>query len=364
MKTLVRLLANLLRQIANQMELLGILYSKERRYKTNLSFFKRVRAWRMGYLSDTYVQYFGNGEKNVNRYISDYDRWKRAPRLNERYGIVLTDKMMFNDYFQKFEHIIPKIFFEVSKGRLIDFSKEPDNVLPIDKLWTILADVKLMILKPKLGYGGLSITKLSYVDPTHIGMGDKTIPKTEFETIIKGLDDYYISQFITQKGYANKIYPHSSNTIRILTIFDVDQNKAWIAAASHRFGVLGTGVVDNWNSGGASASVDIHTGKLGFVAVNPKGGSLQFSEVHPDTKVQMKGVSIENWDKIREGILEMARFCHFCPFIGWDILPCGDTFYVLEGNDSPDVHTIQIHAPILDFAPNRAFFAKNGIKKE
>ncbi len=52
----------------------------------------------------------------------------------------------------------------------------------------------------------------------------------------------------------------------------------------------------------------------------------------------------------------MANHYKFCPYIGWDVAVTENHFWVLEANDSPDVHILQIHEPLFKNQENRAFY--------
>ena len=343
-----------LRRFIDLLEIYGVLWSKERRYKSDLSLFKRFRAWRLGFLSDSYVQYFQDGgEKNVDTYLTDYQRWRYVPRINAKYGIVLADKFLFRNYFQQFKQHIPEIFFFTQERKLFtpDFSEANFN----DVVQLAKSKGKL-ILKPRSGFGGRGIIKVVFSD----GQFEVNKQKHSDESFLKfltTLDGYLFTEFATQEGYAYKIYPNAVNSLRILTVIDPDTHKARIAGISHRFGSDTTGAVDNWTSGGISAAVDVRTGILGKCAQNPKGKDLLWLSAHPDTNEPITGIQIPNWPFVVSQVLAMAEACKYCPYIGWDIAVSADTFWVLEANDSPDVHIIQIHEPLFTSAENRRFYS-------
>lgn len=347
-----------LRRFIDLLEIYGVLWSKERRYTSDLSFSKRLRAWRLGFLSDSYVQYFQeNGEKDVHLYLTDYQRWRYVPRINAKYGIVLADKFLFRNYFQQFSRHIPEIFFFTQQGKL--FTPEFTETT-FEAALTLGKAQGKMILKPRSGFGGRGIIKVVYENGQFI-VNRKAHTDEEFLKFMKSLDGYLFTQFATQEGYAYKIYPNAVNSLRILTVIDPDTHQARIAGISHRFGSDTTGAVDNWTSGGISAAVDVETGILGKAAQNPKGKEIIWLSAHPDTKEQITGVQIPNWPFVVSQVLAMANACKYCPYIGWDIAVSSDTFWVLEANDSPDVHIIQIHEPLFAAPENKRFYSFHNV---
>ncbi len=74
---------------------------------------------------------------------------------------------------------------------------------------------------------------------------------------------------VQQHAYAAAIYPHSANTIRILTAWDYDRKDIFVAAAAHRFGSsLADGVeaVGGW---GLGVGIDSHPGEWGRGSAAP-----------------------------------------------------------------------------------------------
>jgi hypothetical protein len=356
--SLFRNMIRRMRRFIDLLEIYGVLWSKERRYTSELSFFKRLRAWRLGFLSDSYVQYFReNGEKNVELFLTDYQRWRYVPRINAKYGIVLADKFLFRNYFQNFSQHIPEIFFFTQDGKLFT----PDFTEASFETVVELARAKgKMILKPRSGFGGRGIIKVVFSNG-HFVVNKHLHTEESFLKFLKTLDGYLFTQFATQEGYAYKIYPNAVNSLRILTVIDPDTHMARIAGISHRFGSDTTGAVDNWTSGGISAAVDVKTGIMGKCAQNPKGKDLLWLSAHPDTKEPITGVQIPNWPFVVSQVLAMANACKYCPYIGWDIAVSADTFWVLEANDSPDVHIIQIHEPLFSSPENRRFYSYHNV---
>jgi hypothetical protein len=342
-----------LRRFIDLIEILGVLWMKEKRYKSSLGFVKRLRAWRLGFLSDSYIQYFPTGDSSrYQLFLSDFQRWYYVPRINAKYGIILADKLLFYKNFDKFKKNIPEVFFLVKSGKLL--SIEFLNV-EVGSLISLIRKHKKLILKPRSGFGGRGILKAT-LDDDVLFLNDTAHTEQSFVEFVLSLNDYLVCQFATQKGYANEIYPEAVNTLRILTVIDPISMEARIAGLAHRFGSKTTGHVDNWTGGGLSAAVNLETGQLGECAQNPQGRPVKWIERHPDTGVAIKGTSIPEWENITIGILKMANHYKFCPYIGWDVAVTENSFWVLEANDSPDVHILQIHEPLFKKPQNRSFY--------
>ncbi len=336
----------------------GILFSKEKRYKTKLGLFQRMGYWRKGFLSDSAIQYFGEeGDSKYRDFMSDSQRWMKVPVINAKYGIVLADKLMFNDYFDRFsEHLAP-IFFYVRNNKLFTDKFVPQNIQDFLALMKVQKDV---IIKPKSGYGGLGIFLFQYKDQQY-WVNQEPIEEGKIESWLLSLHDYIVMEKIVQTGYAHKIFPQTVNTIRLVTMLDPITGEVHLGGAAQRFGGINTIPADNWTSGGLSAALDMETGMIGNCAINPKGKPLEWIEKHPDSGEQISGIEVPNWNSVCNKIKEIARFCHFCPYIGWDLVVNKEGFVILEANDSPDVHILQIHEPLIATEKNKSFFKHYGV---
>jgi hypothetical protein len=355
---LIKGLIKRIRRFSEFIEILGILWSKERRYSARLGFFKKLRAWRLGFLSDSYVQYFPTGDDSTHKeFLSDFQRWYYVPRINAKYGIVLADKLLFHKIFDQYHEHIPKIYYLIKDSKLYstDFIQHENS-----ELVDLLKEKQQLILKPRIGFGGRGIVKATYLKNQFL-VGNKILSSDEFILYALNLDNYIVCQFIQQDGYANEIYPESVNTLRILTVIDPITQHARLASVAHRFGSSTTGHVDNWTSGGLSADVDCNLGILGRCARNPQGRDLIWLSNHPDTNVAISGRVIPNWATVRARILAMAEFYKFCPYIGWDVAVTDKSFWIIEANDSPDVHILQIHTPLFRSIQNLKFYRFNKV---
>lgn len=349
-----------IRRFTELIEILGILWSKEKRYSASIGFFKKLRAWRLGFLSDSYVQYFPTGDDSAHHtFLTDFQRWYYVPRINAKYGIVLADKLLFYKSFDKYHQYIPKVFFVIKDNKLYS---EDFIQCEFTKLIEVLREEQQLIFKPRIGFGGRGIIKARHFN-NQFKVNDAFFSADEFTAYVLKLDNYIVCQFIQQDGYANEIYPGSVNTLRILTVIDPKTQRARIASIAHRFGSSTTGHVDNWTSGGLSAAVESNSGELGKCAKNPKGKDLIWVGAHPDTNVAISGKVIPNWAGIRELVLNMAESYKFCPYIGWDVAVSLEGFWIIEANDSPDVHILQIHEPLFKSAENLEFYRFHKVLK-
>jgi hypothetical protein len=156
-----------------------------------------------------------------------------------------------------------------------------------------------------------------------------------------------VTEFVHQAGYSRRIFPDSTNTIRILTMRDPETQRSFVATAVHRFGNSKSAPVDNWTAGGLSAKVDIETGTLSKAVTYPRASSLEWYQSHPETGERIEGVVIPGWQNVIARILAAADAYDFLSYVGWDVVIRDNGFSVLEGNNYTGVESIQVHGGLL-----------------
>ena len=125
---------------------------------------------------------------------------------------------------------------------------------------------------------------------------------------------------------------------------DNEKNCADLLYAMHRFGTSRSQFVDNVSSGGIFAQIDIETG------VMTKAKTLFTSDytskgfcTHPDTKSQIEGVKIPNWEEIVDRLLYAHQCFPYYKFFAWDVTidEKGEP-WILEINRGSDLNSQSI----------------------
>jgi len=152
--------------------------------------------------------------------------------------------------------------------------------------------------------------------------------------------NFELEEVINQHEDLNKIYDGAINTVRIVTI--LKDNKPNIICAYFR---IGNGkFVDNFNSGGMVAPVDVETGIVADRAID-KNKNLY--ENHPQTGAKIKGFKFPYWEEALEMCRQASKVVPQMGYIGWDVCftPTGPVF--VEGNEYPghDIYQLPEHTP-------------------
>ncbi len=152
--------------------------------------------------------------------------------------------------------------------------------------------------------------------------------------------NFELEEVIKQHEELNKIYDGAINTVRVVTI--LKDNKPNVICAYFR---IGNGkFVDNFNSGGMVAPVDVKTGIVADRAID-KNKNLY--ENHPQTGAQIKGFKFPYWEEALEMCKEASKVVPQMAYVGWDVCftPTGPVF--VEGNEYPghDIYQLPEHTP-------------------
>lgn len=218
-----------------------------------------------------------------------------------------------------------------------------------------------LIIKPYTGGGGSRISKVWYKnEKLHFEGACRSYD--DFQKVVLNVPaDFLMTEFIDQTGFSKTIYPHTLNTVRILTMTDPDTGRPFVARAVQRFGTKRSRVVDNFTAGGISVHVDTETGKRGKGACFIPEEGLQWYTHHPDTKVRFSGERIDHWGEIIDYVLYLSSYYFYLPYIGWDVVPMEDGFFILEGNTNSDVNLLQIHGGLLKNPKIKIFYQYHGV---
>jgi len=320
---------------------------------------KALRAWRRGFLQQTWLLYDMDHNDPAN-YVPDLVQRFRSPRLNGVTGQHLTDKYTFTLLMDRFGLTYPALHAVVRHGRILP-QKEAPPADPGRYLRRLLRQHPRLVLKPLWACKGRGI---AFVEERagEYRINGRPAPFADVAALTGQLDDYVITDFVSQAAYATGMYPHTPNSIRILTLWDCASRTPFVAAAAQRVGTSRSAPVDNFKAGlgGLSAAVDVESGVLGAgVELTHEGRRVRHA-VHPETGGGIEGVRLPFWQDTVDNILEAAAGVPHMPCIAWDVLLTDSGYSVLEINDTPGLYVHEVHAPMLTDPRVRRFYREYG----
>ncbi|MFH1502608.1 MAG: sugar-transfer associated ATP-grasp domain-containing protein [Candidatus Eisenbacteria bacterium] len=315
---------------------------------------KRLWSWRRGFLSRSAVRY-GLTDDNIHLFVSDWARYVKTPRIDGDFTSALNNKIVFSRILASYGCTVPEYYCLIRDGEMFQIGDRYQMRSPSDVVDACLAGGEF-IVKPYTGGGGLRVTALSASDGELLVNWQRR-EKDEVSALIARLSDGVISQFVRQHEYASRIFPHSTNSIRVLTVWDYERGEPFIPFAGHRFGRPSSIPVDNCSRGGMSCPVDVATGVLGVASAGYSMDAMSRHETHPDTGERITGLKIPHWEEATARLVEICREMAYIPYVGWDVVITQDGFAVTEGNSCPDLGH-QTFGPLLEDPRVRAFFER------
>jgi len=150
-------------------------------------------------------------------------------------------------------------------------------------------------------------------------------------TTDKAIRGYVLEAVVEQHPVLKEIYPHSVNTLRIITYLTRD-GMPKIIGTRIRMGRKGN-LVDNISQGGIHAAVDMETGRIAHGLSIISGVESSITN-HPDSGVEFTGVEIPYWQSILDLCRDAAKATPFQRFVGWDIAVGSAGPVLIEGNST------------------------------
>lgn len=187
------------------------------------------------------------------------------------------------------------------------------TAINIEEVLSLLSVGDKLFMKPVYGKGGNGIVVVKKKDNGYYIKDSKVTSGDICDSLAKN-DVYVFQKGIIQRSDISNISPDSVNTLRVITQWR--NGSPHLSVCVMRIGRNGNDV-DNSAQGGVSVRVDENTGELYEFAFAEHGGGC--FKRHPDTGFVFKGFKLENWDFIKQSILEYALKFPELVEIAWDI---------------------------------------------
>ena len=338
---------------------------------------RRLWLWRHGFTSRT-ESLFDLTPENRDEFLSEYQEglthgingeWRRA--MNNK----LTSRLLlkpFKDRLPEFYGIIADgtarqyPAYESASGDpahpVTDTAFEERDALPF--LDSLLVDADRVVRKPVFGSGGRGVFVVSRDGPNAYRVNNEAYARDEMADLLADVDRSLVVECVEQSAFMADLYPRSTNTVRIVTMWDDETDRPFVALTFARVGTAESAPLDNLHQGGLLVGVDRDTGALtGAASISDAVPPFEVERVdeHPSTGDPIVGRSIPNWETIREGVLYTAAGLPQLRYVGWDVLPTDDGFRILEINSAPDVINPQIHCRFLNDSRVRRFYERHDV---
>ncbi len=319
---------------------------------------RKLRSWGRGY-SVTAPGLYGFDRRPRHEYLSDYAAGYRTWHLN-------PDRFFFDHKAAQRGLLLAAGLPQIETVALVwrervvlhAFTPRAESITSEELAEWLVQDGGEFVLKPELGYRGRSVWLVSVRGGELVGRRGREERPFRFSEWRSGLT--LVERRAEQAEFWAGLYPHTLNTIRVLTLWSSSAKHPVVARAAQRIGMSESIPCDNFNQGGIAASIDLATGRLG------KGRRLReprrFLTHHPESGATIEGATLPAWDEVKRSALRAASSAPMNSYLGWDLfVDRTGTPVVQEANCISGVHVLQLDSGLLADPMIRRYFAEHGV---
>ena len=315
----------------------GVNYFPEFKQKCKLVIFceQFLNIVRNGSIDEFYYLYGMNIKGFTNRkdYVHYQPFMRRRDELNlnskHNSSSILRNKLYFGVFAKAFGIDTPENIALVRNGDVLLLG-EGRHISIVQLIATYDG---VFFCKPMDGECGTGVFKLE-VDTNTIKINDNT---TDVATLIKMLEgpDFLVQRCITQHHLQAELHPTSINSIRMVTVRSLKDNKIYVLPSILRIGTNGS-IVDNTSQGGVAVGFNLETGHLNEYGLQKPQFGLRL-DTHPNSGIKFSEYTIPF---IKEAVEQAKYFHSFLDLhsIGWDIAIGENGPIFIEGNDNWEIN--------------------------
>ena len=298
-----------------------------------------------GFLATRRETYGPALEQHPELYLSDLARTEHGERYNAPFTIVLQDKLIFWGMMRGLSDAVAPVAALIH-GSLLTWLEGPraGTTQPLREGLEALEGRH--VLKSPRGSRGRHIFALE--QRAGVATVDGVdLPVAKLAELFAG-SILIVCPLVQQAPYAERIFPRTANSVRLLTIFDDERREPFLAAVCHRFGRAGAvSIADNWDRGGLLADLDPADGRAGPGRLARRGRQARRGYGTPRQRRPHHRRGGGGLATDPRGILDLAARVPFLPVIGWDVVATAGGYSILEGNGRPGLTSVQAFRPLL-----------------
>lgn len=226
---------------------------------------------------------------------------------------ILDNKLKFNETFESF---LGRAYLAI------------DATTPFEVFLSFVNTYPMIFIKPLSAFGGRGIRR--------VNVATEDAARELFAEI--SAQPCLIEETLDQAEELSRLNPSSVNTLRVVTMVDRD-GAIHSPFANIRIG-RSDSVVDNFSSGGITASVDIETGIVVSQGWDKAGNKYT---LHPDSRKQIIGFQVPEWEQVMTTVKSAAAMVPSLRYIGWDVVVRKDRrISLIEGNRAAEARMFQV----------------------
>lgn len=310
--------------------------------------------WRKGFLSSSFALYRLD-QNDSQPYLPDFSNLLRSRRINGSYEFLLHNKLAFERVLRPFSAFVAPVVGIIIRGEITSLADGDRAGRPCEAT-SLIRERDRLVLKPNVGGAGTGLTLVERRGDG-VWVNDVAVSMSDFAGMTRELDDYLVCEFVYQHPVFAEIFPRTTNTVKVLTVWDEERLEPFVAAAVVRIGSDNSYPADAWAQGGFCAAIELESGRMGKAVSK----NLRWYDSHPESGRKIGGVVVPQWGLIADEMVRIARANPFWRYVAWDIVPTESGFRILEGNNHTDIKLFQVHEPLLQDPRVRRFFEHHSV---
>lgn len=300
-------------------EKIDVIHEKSGKNKVKLFFDMLICSLKYGAGYNDYIifEFYNMKAKERKTYLTRIKNKKLVTMLNdEKYARIFDEKNLFD---KKFAEFMGREVLDLADIGFEEFKKFVEGKAEF-------------FAKPYIGESGKGIEKIKVADFENV---DKLWEYIKREDKNFGV----IEEVVVQHPDAAKIYPHSLNCLRVVTL--VHNGTPNILYAVFKMGNNG-GFVDNLENGGLACHFDLDKGEI--IGQGHTSALVNF-DAHPATGVKFVGYKLPFMDEVKDMVKKAAMMLPEFRYVGWDVCLTPNGPAIIEGNDYPAYDFPQLPDP-------------------
>lgn len=314
---------------------------------------KEDKKWYIEHGFNPAKKYFcGVTPENYKKYISDFEFYNTSRYINKSSSLWFDNK--FNTYYllKPFSNFLPKHYYYANAGIMYPLDVETKRNVSSEEIVELVKTKKEVAAKKCFGGHGEGFYKLEFRDNSFIANG-KVVSEEEMNRIITHLNGYLITDFVRPAKWIREMAGEDSFCVlRVMTIYNEDgphferlmarlgSKKAGPTQAGHDFIYIG---IDEEG-----------------VIYNPfyEYSDYEWEAVkyHPETKNRIEGERMQNMDKLKKLVTDVAGYLPTTPYLIFDIIPTDVSFSILEINSHGQPFNFEPFNPVKESENFRKLF--------
>lgn len=295
-----------------------------------------------GAANEFYFMYGMDVKTNVERntYMNYAPFMIRRNYLNHDRNIhnstcILRNKLYFDIFARSIGISVPQIIAFYSQNKLYSVANGFKEITFKD---LAMMGNRTLFCKEMDGECGAGIFKLK-IENKKLYYNGKGISSAELEIMIKE-SEYIFQELVVQHSRMSELYPDSINTMRMITVRSLKDNKIHLMPSILRIGANGS-FVDNTSQGGIAVGFDLESGRLNKYGFHkPQFGRR--IEIHPNSGIRLNEFIIPFIKEAEEKAIFFHSMLKDIHSVGWDIAIGEDGPIFIEGNDNWEINGPQV----------------------